>query len=261
MNIGYYNIFNGELKPIKPIIPGDDETRVIVLFSCGITSFIATIQAIIENNRRWHLPLHIIYTYVKEEPIDNLRFLEDAEKYFNQKVTILINEDYEGSIYKVFEKGWLVGPGGAACTTQLKWKVRKKFVTDNDIQVFGFEAGEEDRMDQFANGNNDINISCPLICMRMTKIDCIEAAQQMGIKIPDSYDKGFKNANCIGCVKGQAGYWNHVRKTHPATFDRMSNVERDLNVAVNKKYKIYNNKNEKFINDHLINDGKPKLNK
>jgi len=258
MITGYYNIKKGRLiKTSKPTDKGEE--RLIILFSCGITSFIATLLALEENRKRWNLPVHIIYTYVKEEPGDNLRFLEDAEKYFNQKVLILMNEDFGGSIYEVFKKGWLVGVGGAACTKELKWKIRKAFVTDNDVQVFGFNAGEEKRMDDFAEGNNDINISCPLICMRLTKKDCLKQAVKLGINPPESYKRGYVNANCIGCVKGQSGYWNHVRKVDKHIFDKTAEIEREMNVAINKKYKVYNEKNKDFINTHLKNDNKPPL--
>jgi len=237
METGFYNIDNSlNLNRVEAPLDYGNE-RLVILFSCGVTSFIAAILALNENKKRWNLPVHIIYTYVKEEPDDNLRFLKDAEKFFNRKVLILKNEDYNGSIYSVFKKtGWLVGVGGARCTTELKWRVRKEFVTDCDVQVFGFNAGEEDRLDRFANGNNDINVSAPLICMRYTKKDCIKMALKMGIKIPESYGKGFLNANCIGCVKGQQGYWNHVRKVYPDVFEKMSLVERQMNVAINKSY-------------------------
>jgi hypothetical protein len=40
------------------------------------------------------------------------------------------------------------------------------------------------------------------------------------------YELGFHNNNCIGCVKGGKGYWNHVRKHFPSYFDKMAEVER-----------------------------------
>jgi len=249
METGYYNIKDGDLIKVEPSINKGTE-RLVILFSCGITSFIATLLALEENKKRWHLPAYIIYTYVKEEPKDNLRFLEDAEKHFKQKVLILKNEDYNGSIYEVFKKTrWLVGVKGARCTTELKWRVRKEFVTDQDVQVFGFNAGEEDRMDKFANANNDINISCPLICRRLTKKDCLLIAGKMGIEVPDSYKRGYKNANCIGCVKGQAGYWNHVRRMDIDVFNKMAGVERDLNAAINKSYKGDGKRKRVFLDE------------
>jgi len=50
------------------------------------------------------------------------------------------------------------------------------------------------------------------------------------------YKLGYEHNNCVGCVKGGAGYWNKIRVDFPETFDRMAKVERQLNVAINKRY-------------------------
>ena len=36
---------------------------------------------------------------------------------------------------------------------------------------------------------------------------------------PLMYDLGYPNNNCIGCVKGGMGYWNHIRKDFPEVFE------------------------------------------
>jgi hypothetical protein len=57
-----------------------------------------------------------------------------------------------------------------------------------------------------------------------------------GIDLPDAYEH-FEHANCIGCVKAaNFSYWNKIRTVHPDVFERMSKVERKLNVTINKKY-------------------------
>jgi hypothetical protein len=48
------------------------------------------------------------------------------------------------------------------------------------------------------------------------------------------YRLGYRNNNCIGCVKGQAGYWNKIRRDFPKVFRRMAKVERSLNAAICK---------------------------
>ena len=50
------------------------------------------------------------------------------------------------------------------------------------------------------------------------------------------YKLGYPNNNCIGCVKGQAGYWNKIRQDFPDVFNRMAQVERELDAAINKSY-------------------------
>jgi hypothetical protein len=42
------------------------------------------------------------------------------------------------------------------------------------------------------------------------------------------YQLGYKNNNCIGCVKGQAGYWNKIRQDFPDRFQQMAQIERKL---------------------------------
>jgi len=238
MNIGYYNVINKELNEISfNETVNKDESRLVILFSCGITSYVAMKLALKENDKKWHLPVRIIYTYVRNENPDNLRFLEDVQRKLNIKVLVLMNEKYNGDIYEVQRKRkYISGVSGAPCTTELKWKVRKDFTNDNDVQVFGFNAGEEDRLDKFANANNDIVISTPLICQRLTKEDCIQIAIKDGLEIPNSYKEGYVNANCIGCVKGSAGYWMKVRKDYPIQFKTQSVIERELNATICKRY-------------------------
>jgi hypothetical protein len=59
---------------------------------------------------------------------------------------------------------------------------------------------------------------------------------EAGIEIPAMYKLGYTNNNCIGCVKGQQGYWNKIRIDFPEVFERMAKLERELNVAINKTY-------------------------
>jgi hypothetical protein len=56
-----------------------------------------------------------------------------------------------------------------------------------------------------------------------------------GIEQPMMYRMGYRNNNCIGCVKGGMGYWNKIRRDFPEAFERMSKMERELNAAICKK--------------------------
>lgn len=40
------------------------------------------------------------------------------------------------------------------------------------------------------------------------------------------YELGYPNNNCIGCVKGGAGYWNKIRVDFPDVFKQRSVDER-----------------------------------
>jgi hypothetical protein len=50
------------------------------------------------------------------------------------------------------------------------------------------------------------------------------------------YRLGFRNNNCIGCVKARDNldYWKRVRKHFPAQFARTAALERELKVTINR---------------------------
>ena len=42
------------------------------------------------------------------------------------------------------------------------------------------------------------------------------------------YDLGYRNNNCIGCVKGGMGYWNKIRIDFPEVFKQRAEEERKV---------------------------------
>jgi hypothetical protein len=173
--------------------------RTISWFSCGAASAVATKLAIAESKT----PVEVVYCHIKEEHPDNLRFMQDCEKWFGQSIKVIQNEKYNGSIYEVFTKRkYIVGVAGAPCTTYLKKDMRKEFQKPNDIQVFGYTAEEQDRVDRFIDANNDVKLWSILIDKGLKKTDCLAMLQNAGIELPAMYKLGYHNNNCIGCVKG-----------------------------------------------------------
>lgn len=219
-------------------------SRVISWFSCGAASAVATKLAIAESKT----PVEIVYCHVKEEHPDNLRFMKDCEKWFGQEIKILQNEKYEGSIYKVFEKGYLVGVSGAPCTRLLKKEVRKKYEKPDDVQVFGYTSEEVHRVDRFIDANNDVKLWSILVDKGLTKADCLAIIDRAGIELPAMYKLGYQNNNCIGCVKGGLGYWNKIKVDFPEQFERMANLEKQVNA------KILKHKGERIWLSDLPND-------
>ena len=59
--------------------------------------------------------------------------------------------------------------------------------------------------------------------------------QNAGIELPAMYKLGYRNNNCIGCVKGEAGYWNKIRVDFPEVFERMAQIEELLGRTVCKR--------------------------
>ena len=209
------------------------KNRVVVWFSCGATSAVAAKLAV--KKYEGH-DVHVCYCDTRSEHPDNMRFLKDVEKWIGKPIEILHSEKYH-DIWDVFEKTrYLAGVKGARCTTELKKNLRRDYTQPDDIQVFGFDADEAERISKFRKNNPEVILEPILQTEGLSKQDCLVLLKQRGIKPPITYEMGYRNANCIGCVKGQSGYWNKIRKDFPEVFDRMAKMERELNVALNKRY-------------------------
>lgn len=205
-------------------------TRVVVWFSCGAASAVAGRLALDQFGDR------VVFAYCdtgSEHP-DNARFLVDCERWYGREILRLRNPEYADT-WAVFERTrYLAGVKGARCTVELKKKVRFGFERPGDTQVFGFTAEERHRAERFREQNHDVTLSTPLIDHGYRKLDCFETLKSAGIELPAMYRLGYKNNNCIGCVKGQAGYWNKIRRDFPDVFARMARVEREIGAALCK---------------------------
>ena len=204
--------------------------RTVSWFSCGAASAVATKLAISSG-----IPVEIAYCRIKEEHPDNERFLKDCEEWFGQGITILQNDHYDGSIYNVFEKNYMRTPAGSPCTRALKKQVRERFELPNDRQVFGYTIEEQHRVDRFIDANNDVDIWPILIEQNLTKGDCLAMVENAGIELPVMYGLGYRNNNCVGCVKGGMGYWNKIREDFPEEFKRMADLEKRKGYTVLKE--------------------------
>lgn len=203
-------------------------SRTLVWFSCGANSAIAAKIAVEELEN-----VEILYcdTLAYEHP-DNLRFLENISTWLNRPIKFLRSEKYK-DIFDVFErKKYLNGINGAPCTVELKKVVRKSYQLPDDVHVFGYSADEQNRVERFKAQHPDLKLRFLLVEKGLTKQDCFRELMKTKIEIPVMYRMGYKNNNCIGCVKGGAGYWNKIRVDFPETFKRMSAMERKLNHAL-----------------------------
>jgi hypothetical protein len=206
--------------------------RVLAWFSCGSASAYAAKLAVQEYGDL----CEVVYcdTFEFEHP-DNRRFLADVERWIGKSVKILKSAEYE-NIYDVFRKTrWLIGVEGARCTTELKKNVRKAYQTVDDLHIFGFTYEEGHRIQKLHEENPEIDAKFPLYANGITKADCHRAIASAGIEQPMMYRMGYRNNNCIGCVKGGMGYWNKIRRDFPEAFERMSKMERELDAAICKK--------------------------
>lgn len=214
--------------------PVTQHSRVVSWFSCGAASAVATVLAAIKYGHR----LEAVYCRVWEEHEDNLRFLDDFVRVTGIPVKIIMNLEYEGSIYNVFAKRkFIKNQYGAPCTMVLKKDMRKAYQRPNDIQVFGYTIDEQDRADRFIDGNNEVDEDFILIDNHITKQDCYKYLTHLGLDLPVMYRLGYSNNNCVGCVKGGMGYWNKIRVDFPERFDKMARLERLIGHAVNRDKK------------------------
>ena len=206
--------------------------RVVVWYSCGITSAVAASLTL--KKYKGKLPVDIVYTDPGGEHPDNKRFIKDCEDWFGQKIIILKSRKY-ADIWDCFERErYLSGVKGAHCTAKMKKALRFRYENlESDIQVFGFDSKEAKRAERFRANNPEVYLETPLIDAELTKNDCLAIVSKKGIDLPTMYLLGYKNNNCIGCVKGGQGYWNKIRVDFPDIFERMSKLEQKLNVALN----------------------------
>jgi len=206
--------------------------RTVCWFSCGAASAVATKLALKKYD-----DCVIVNQDTGSEHPDNERFKDECQDWFGQEIITIKSDKYD-DIWDVFDKTkYLCGVAGARCTSELKRKVAENFLNFfEDREIFGYTVEEKQRMERFKAHNTERIIETPLIDEGFDKGDCLGMIERAGIEIPAMYKLGFHNNNCIGCVKGQAGYWNKIRKHFPDVFERMAKQERRLDVAINKKY-------------------------
>lgn len=217
--------------------------RILVWFSCGAASAKAAKMAS-EKYRGDNIEYLYCNTLKYEHP-DNRRFIKDVEQWIGAPIKILssknpkfLDENGQPDIYRVFDStGWLVGPKGARCTNELKRQLRRDYQRPEDVHVFGLTADEtmplcknpaKDRIKRLIKDNPEIELDWILRDNGVLKEHCYQALRNAGIVLPMMYRLGYTNNNCIGCVKGYAGYWNKIRKDFPEVFAKMAAQERKM---------------------------------
>lgn len=209
--------------------------KIVSWFSCGAASAVATKLALAKYGPG---NVDVIRVHIEEEHPDNDRFARDCEGWFGTSIQRATAIEYAGnsgagSTFCVFHTDrYLVGPSGARCTRVLKKGVREALEHRYTHHVFGYTSEEQDRVDRFIDGNAHIRLLLPLIEEHLTKADCLALVQRAGIRLPQMYLLGYANNNCVGCVKGGAGYWNKIRKDFPQVFERMARTEELLGRTV-----------------------------
>jgi hypothetical protein len=227
---------------------------IAVWFSCGAASAVAAKKTI--EKYGYVYEIRIINNIVKEEHPDNMRFLKDVEKWLGVKIEFAVNPKFpSNSAYDVWEKRrYMSGIQGAPCTFELKKKARQLWEEQNkpSYHVLGFTYEEMHRHKRFTE-NERQNVLPVLIDEKLTKQDCFNIIKNAGIKLPEIYNLGYPNANCIGCVKSQSpSYWDLVRRAHPEVFFKRVEQSRRLGV------KLVKYKGKRIYLDEMPNEIKSK---
>ena len=201
--------------------------RLLIWFSAGATSAVAAKLAVTE--KRGILPIRCLYCETGSHHPDNLRFLRQVQEWIGHPIEIMRNQKYRDVDDVIDKERYLNGPDGAKCTQQLKIRVRKEIQNvANDLQVFGFHAGEQDRALEYAHNWPEVRLWLPLIERGLFHDDCLALLREIGIELPMLYRQGYRNNNCLGCVKGGKGYWNKIRIDYPEVFKKRAEQERRI---------------------------------
>lgn len=213
-----------------------DSKTVIAWWSAGVTSAVAVKLAIDLFGKE---NVRIIYFKIDSAHQDNVRFKEECEKWYGKEIEVWQSEKYKDQFDVIEQTRYINGPMGARCTLELKKSVRFRVEKEIDYkyQVFGFEYSKKEinRAIRFLEQHPQAGAVFPLIENKMTKPECLHFLERQKIKRPRMYELGFSNNNCIGCVKGGAGYWNLVRKKFPDYFDRMVEAEENVGATCLKE--------------------------
>ena len=197
----------------------------VVWLSSGVSSFIAG-WLVKETVDEW------IYIDVEDQHPDSMRFIKDCEKKIGKQVTVLSSLFYSNVEQVCKSVRYVNGVNGAPCTRALKKQVRKRWeldhMTDDLTYVWGMDCVEVKRAERLRQNFPQVKHEFPLIDKGLTKADAHGMLLELGIKRPAMYDLGYNNNNCIGCVKGGAGYWNKIRKDFPDVFEARARMEREI---------------------------------
>jgi len=161
-----------------------------------------------------------------------MRFLKDCEIALNKDIEILQSQ-YKSVNDVVKQFRFINSPYGAKCTQILKKRVRKEWEHGKEdlTYIWGYDIEEKARAERLEESMPEFKHKFPLIERQLKKEDCHGILKELGIKRPLMYDLGYKNNNCIGCVKGGMGYWNKIRKDFPEIFKERALLEREIGAS------------------------------
>ena len=192
-------------------------------FSAGVSSTMALWLARKEVDE-------IIYIHIDDQHEDTMRFVRDVEVMIGKPITAM-QSPYRSVDAVIQQFRFIKSAFGAKCTDILKRRVRKEWESKQDQPlryIWGMDACETGRAERLKAAMPTFSHLFPLIEHGISKDEAHAMARKLGMKRPAIYDMGYKNNNCLGCVKGGMFYWNKIRRDFPAVFERMAKREREI---------------------------------
>jgi hypothetical protein len=236
--VGFVFLFaNSLLSFVFMAFYARDEQRqqmIVSWFSAGVSSAVATKIAL-----QKYPDLLIIYQHINDQHPDTLRFVNDCEKWFERPV-LRMQGKYKTVDEAVRGSGFLVSAYGAGCTRLLKRRLRMDWEAENPSRhtyIWGFDANEDDRAQNRMAEMPKHDHAFPLVEHGLDKKTVHGIIEVAGIKRPAMYDMGYPNNNCIGCVKGGAGYWQKIKKDFPDVFQSRAKLERVIGRSILRRNK------------------------
>ena len=195
---------------------------IVSWFSAGVSSFIATwlMRDTVDK---------VLYVHIDDHHPDTLRFINDCQQELGLDIEHMQSQ-YK-SVDKVIQQFQFINSRyGARCTDILKKRVRKEWERGKTdlTYIWGYDASEQHRADRLVEAMPKQQHTFPLIEKGISKEEAHGMLAELGIARPVMYDLGYRNNNCIGCVKGGMGYWNRIRVDFPEVFERMAKREREI---------------------------------
>lgn len=161
--------------------------RTVCWFSCGVASAMATKLTLARNPGAI-----VVRIVIDDEHPDNWRFADDCANWFERPIIELRSEKYKDCTDVWNSTGYLVGPAGARCSTELKKKVRQDFQRPDDVQIFGYTCEEWKRAKHFLGNNQEVDPRFPLIGALLTKEDCLRQIESNGLTPPPDVPHGIQ---------------------------------------------------------------------
>jgi 3'-phosphoadenosine 5'-phosphosulfate sulfotransferase (PAPS reductase)/FAD synthetase len=206
--------------------------KSIITISGGLTSsYVAKIVLEKDNDSE------LVFTDTGWEHQDLHRFLNDLERLFNKKITILRHEKYSNPEELFYGMGMLGSNRVPNCSRYLKVEVLQKYlkkVYQNEcIVYFGIDYSEKHRADRikFQYDKLGIETRFPLVDSKdfFIKDKITSWLKENEIKIPIMYKQGYLHNNCSGgCVRAGKKSWLHLLKTNPEIYLERERVETEF---------------------------------